>query len=472
MGRKYKKKTYVITSAQAYAKPNHNFLDSLEALVEREKAELIILPMIGKSGKEDIEEKNFAERIKEYGLFYDTSKKLNENISVGRFNIKPWQIDPIIGLDRFAQRETSIIFESPKQRWRTIPHSNRKIPRYLITTGAITLPNYANGMDVGSERRRLGNIALRDHEYGAIVVEVISNKYYFWRNIEALKNGKFVDLGYLYLKDRRGKVRIEETRPLASVLADWHNGYEIEELKKATIEFLKEYSPEKVILHDFFDGHSVSHHMEKRLISQMILEGVKKNNLSLEEELYKAGEALEELSNILGEQTKIYIVDSNHHDFLRRYLDEGRFITDPLNAELAFKLSSEYSRGKDPVKEGIRQVYGHIPKNVFFLKRCDDLKVSGYQLASHGDKGPGGGRNSIKSLEKDFGRSITGHVHKSEKLRKTHTVGTMTPLDIFYAKGQPISWTHTHANLYSTGVQAIHFIERKGKMIYKKKPKI
>ncbi|MEM4755765.1 MAG: hypothetical protein QW594_01390 [Candidatus Woesearchaeota archaeon] len=449
-------KCYVITSAQAFAKPNHLFLDSLENYVETLHAELLLLPMIGKKAKEDYQQEHFHERIQEYGLLYDP-KPLNENIGIEQFNVRPYQIDPITGLERFAQREQSLIFASPKQRWKYIPHSNKKMPKALITTGAVTKPNYATTQDTSAERRRLGDIALRDHEYGAIVVEIVNEKKYHWRNILAQQNGKFCDLGVEYDGTSRHPVQ-----PLAMVCGDWHTGYTDKKVREATLQMIEEYQPEILVLNDFFNGHSVSHHMQKQLIYQLIREGADKDNLSLERELYCCGKELEIIAKKL-KKGHIYLPQSNHPEFLNRYLDEGRFIKDPINARLAFKLASAYADGKNPVEEGIKLVYGKLPDNVTFLTRWDDLKVKGYQLGNHGDTGPHDGRGSIYTKEKDFGKSITGHVHKSEKLRQTFTVGTMLPFNIFYIKGNPIAWTHSHAFIYPTGVQMVNIIDGKHK---------
>jgi hypothetical protein len=445
------KKTFVITSAQAFAKPNNDFLDSLESYVREHDAELKVLPMIGNCAKEDYVFENFHQRIQEYGLEYG-KPVLNSNIGIEQFDVRPYQVDPITGLARFAQRERTLLFSSPKQRWKYIPHSNSKMPKALITTGSVTKPNYATSSDVSAERRRLGSIAKRDHEYGAIVVEIVDDKKYHWRNLISQTNGKFSDLGIEYNGNK-----VSEVRPLAMVCGDWHTGYTDKKVRKATLELIRENQPENLILQDFFNGHSISHHMQKQLIYQMIREGSDKGHLSLEDELRLCGKELEKIANASG-NSKIYVSESNHLEFLDRYLDEGRFVKDAINAKIAFKLASAYADGKNPVEEGIKMVYG-IPENVTFLTRWDDFKINGYQLGNHGDTGPGGGRGSITSKEHDFGKSITAHVHKSEKLRQTFTVGTMLPFNTFYIKGNPIAWSHSHAFVYPTGVQMINIID-------------
>lgn len=444
-------KNYVITSAQAKAHINHKFMDSLENYCKQNDSELIVLPMIGNAARQDYLLENFHNRVRGLSPLYEP-KSLNNNIGIEQFNIRPYQIDPITGLNRFAQREKSLIFASPKQRWKYISHSNSKIPKALISTGACTMPNYAIGWDVSAERRRLGNISKRDHEYGAIVVEIVNGNKFHWRNINAQTNGKFTDLNKLYSGNK-----VSDVKPKAMVCGDWHTGYTNNRIKKATLEMIALYQPEKIFLHDFFDGHSISHHSEKALISEKIREGADKGNLSLEDELILAGQHLNDIQKYSG-NAQIYVIASNHLEFLHRYLDEGRFIKDPHNLKMALKLASAYADHLDPVEEGIRMM-GDIGDNVTFLKRTDDFKVNGYQLSSHGDKGAGGGRGSLTSKENDFGKSISGHCHTSEKLRQTYTVGCMLPFDMHYLKGSPISWTHSHSFVYPTGVQMINIID-------------
>jgi len=448
------KKSYIITAAQSYASPHTNLLNGLKKYAERNNSELIVLPMIGNSARQDWDGiKDMFQEFLEYN-----KRKLNSNIRIGQHHIRPYMIDPITGLNRFAQRGTSLIVGSPKQRMRAIAHSNHKIPKLIMSTGAVTRPNYATGNDISAERRRLGGIALEDHTYGALVVEVINGNKYHLRNIRADSRGRFIDLG----KKFDGKKRVGNADLEALVFGDWHNGYTDKKVRKANFEMIEEYNPKKVVLHDFFDGHSVSHHAKGHLITQLMLEGSDKGFLSLEDELKLSYNELIEINKRMKRRDKeIYVVAANHLEFLDRYLDEGRFIKDPGNARLAFHLAAALAEDKNPVEVGIKMM-GNLPKSIKFLRRDEDLKVRGYQLGSHGDKGPSGGRGSIKSRENDFGKSITGHSHSAEILRDTYIVGTSTPLTIFYSRGTPTKWTNTNALLWENGmVQMVHIINGK-----------
>ncbi len=443
--------TYLVTAAQANARPNTQLLTSMETYVAERAGGLIVLPMIGQNANEDWTELHptFADHDVEYG-----TRKLNDNIQIDQFHIRPYQIDPVQGLNRFAQRERTQVFASPKQRLKPVAHSTRRHPKFLVTTGAVTNPNYATSEDVSAERRRLGNIALRDHVYGGLVVEVANSNRFYMRHITSNGGGSFVDLGVSY-----SGAEIAETATEALVLGDYHCGRSDRKVIEATYQMIEDLKPKKIVLHDFFDGHSVSHHVDRELITQGLHQQQDLGHTSLEQELGQCGDELRVLADMTDE---VIVVMSNHHEFLWRYLNEGRFIKDKENARFAFRLATWMAEKdqNDPVEFGIRML-GELPDNIRFLKRTDDFRVKGYQLGAHGDKGVGLGYGSMTSKENDYGQSISGHVHKAQTLRRTHTVGTMLPLDMYYMRGQPHDWSNSHAAIYANGAVQ-HLILNRG----------
>lgn len=443
--------SYLVTSAQAEARPNEKLLRSIEAFVAENAGHLIVLPMIGRDASEDWHSLHpaFDDMDVEYG-----NRALNNRIQIGQFHVKPQAIDPLTGLQRFAQRERTQIVASPKQFQRPIPHSVKKHPKFLVTTGALTNPNYANGDDNSAERRRLGSIALRDHTLGGLVVEVADTDTFYMRHITSNGTGSFIDLGKKY----DGK-EITEAKTEALVLGDYHCGRTDPEVLLATYRMIKDMKPKRVVLHDFFDGHSVSHHVDKELITQGILQQQDLGHTSLEQELKQC---FDELSILSGMTDEVVVVMSNHHEFLWRWLNEGRFAKDKENARFGFKLASFMAEKdlNDPVEHGIR-LMGKLPRNIRFLTRVDDYKVRGYQLGAHGDKGVGFGYGSMKSKEEDYGQSVSGHVHKAQSMRRTHTVGTMLPLDMYYMRGSPSAWSNSHFAIYDNGAGQ-HLMLNKG----------
>lgn len=432
---------HLITSAQAMARPNEKLLESMQTYVAERAGSLVVLPMIGKDASEDWQ--SMHPRVQELDVEYG-DRKLNERIQIGQFHIKPQAIDPTTGLQRFAQRGRTQIIASPKQFQKPIPHSLKNKPKFLVTTGALTNPNYSNGDDNSAERRRLGSIALRDHTFGGLVVEVADDNTFYMRHITSNRTGSFVDLGKKY----DGK-EITEAKTDALVLGDYHCGRSDPAVLEATYKMIRDLKPKRIILHDYFDGHSVSHHAEKEPITQGLFQLEDLGHTSLEKELKQCYDELQILS---GMTDQVVVVMSNHHEFLWRYLNEGRYVKDKENSRFAFKLASYMAERdlNDPVEHGIR-LMGNLARNIKFLKRTDDYRVRGYQLAAHGDKGVGFGYGSMKSKEEDYGQSISGHVHKAQTMRRTHTVGTMLPLDMFYMRGSPSGWSNSHAPIYENG---------------------
>lgn len=436
------KKRFLITAAQAFSSPNKNFLNGLEQYASDNDSKIIVLPMIGNSAAQDWH--NLHPQFEKYRVLYE-EMKLNNNIRIGQHHIRPYMIDPATGLGRFVQRETSLILGSPKQRLEPIPHSTRKGPKYLVTTGACTYPNYATGDDTSAERRRLGKIASMDHTYGALVVEVENGTTYHMRHLRGDSRGNFVDLGTRYNGKKKTNSVLE-----AMVVGDYHNGQWEKGIRDTTHRMIKELQPQRLVLHDFFDAHSVSHHIDKQFLRQKILQQVDYNHQFLDDELREGYEELRKLEKLM-DGREIAVVMSNHNEFLHRYLDEGRFMKDAANVRIGLKLASYMVEAdyNDPVEAGIR-MNGEL-ENVRFLTRDDDYKVKGYHLGSHGDKGPGFGYGSIHSKERDWGKSISGHVHKAQIIRNTYTVGTLLPFDTYYMRGQPSAWAHANACLWDNG---------------------
>ena len=74
----YEPKRYVITSAQANARVNKEFLRSLETYCTENDAELMILPMQGKH----ITEENLHPDLMEYNVIAARDYKLNKKIKI------------------------------------------------------------------------------------------------------------------------------------------------------------------------------------------------------------------------------------------------------------------------------------------------------------------------------------------------------------------------------------------------------
>lgn len=126
--------------------------------------------------------------------------ELNSNVFISTFKTSAKQINPLTGLRRLGQREKSMIVASPKQFLEYVPIANDKMSHALMTTGAITRPQYM------SERymsQRTAYIAELDHKMGAIIIEIEDDKLFHFRQIQAeYGTGFFIDNGLYYKKTK------------------------------------------------------------------------------------------------------------------------------------------------------------------------------------------------------------------------------------------------------------------------------
>lgn len=442
-------KTYVITSVQAIQSDKHaekygrdrtkgapitHLIKGLEHYCNVKEAGLIILTMQGMDASEREIHPDLLERE---DVYKPHVRRLNDKVMISDILVPPQNIDPATSRERFVQQEGSMVYAHSKQRLKAIPKSNSKLPRLLATTGSVTLPNY-------NETNNRGDVAKREHTYGAVVVEVLDKRFYNLRHIKAQKDGKFVDMGLKF----DGKRKPTKANVEALVFGDIHVGDTDPKTREANYEMIDFFKPKRLFLHDFFNGHSVNPHERDNLITRA--QNYAKGRLNLEEEFMETYQELCEISKAMG-KGEVNIVASNHPFFTDRYLERGEFLKEPWNTGFALKLASAMIGGDDPVEAGLRTM-GKVPSNVNFLKLESDYKVWGWQLASHGHKGLSGARGSIRSREISHGKSITGHSHTPEILRDTVVAGTSTKLDLDYIKGSASSWMAASGVLYEGGL--------------------
>jgi hypothetical protein len=368
---------------------------------------------------------------------------LNSNLCLSTIKLSAKQMDPAQSMLRLAQKTGSMIFASPKQRLKAAPVSNENLPHFVMTTGAITLPDYATDNYMSS---RTATIADHDHVMGALVVEIVDNDIYHYRQIQRGEDGSIIDLGWQYNPDGS----IEEVNAWL-VMGDLHSGSIDPDAFSACEDITANIHIEKVILHDGFDGMSINHHERNNVLSR-----AKKADLQLhdlQKELVQYADVLDIMATEWEGPEEIVLVKSNHDEFLARYLEAGYYVKDPQNHHVALKLALAMLNGNDPLRYGIENEEIGGLKNqdkIRWLKRDEDFKRGGVQLGAHGDKGNNGARGSLRSMEQAYGQSVSGHSHSPEILRGAFQVGTTSKLKLGYNQGGS-TWCHTSCLVYPDG---------------------
>lgn len=366
--------------------------------------------------------------------------ELNSNLMISTFKTSAKQINPLTGLRRMGRRERSMIVASPKQFLEYVPIANDSMSHALMTTGAITRPQYHTDRYMSL---RTAYIAEMDHKMGAVIVEIVDNKKFHFRQIQAeYGTGYFIDNGIYYKGNKTATVR-----PEALTLGDIHVGSLKQSVIESTDNMIKQLRPKRVFLHDLFDGISCNPHASAQYLTKAKF-SIKQ--LSIEEELRDVKTYLEDMKKKHPCVEEWIVVRSNHDIFLDRFLDSGEYIKDPINSRICHKLASMKLDGEIPLKAGLSLVGTNFAK-ITFLHLNDSYKINGIEHGQHGHLGMNGQRNpQNSSLEIAYGAGVFGHSHTAGILREIFRTGTSTEMRLGYNNGAS-SWTNTHCATYANG---------------------
>lgn len=437
-------KKFVITTAVSGQTAHQGFLDSIRNYCERNNAKLLILPSHDPAHNLDNEiDWTFDPTVLEDDIVFEETS-LNSNFFISGIRVTAKQINPITGLNELSQTKGSFISASPKQFLEFDAVSASKFPHARMTSGACTLPNYAS---TRGNSQRSSYIANFQHTIGAVIVEIVDDNIYHFRQVQAAEDGSFCDLGVEYFPKKIVKLKGDDAPVL--VMGDYHAGEHDESAVGAWTEMINELGIQEVVFHDMFNGASVNPHEELDIVLRS--ERAEKGLNSLRKELALTSD---EFDRILSLKTvkKGVVVKSNHDDMLDRWLKKGAFAKDPVNFKIGVDLASALTgTKKDYLKEALNMV--KQPKNhakLQWLTVDEDYVVGGIHLGAHGDKSANGARGSIKGLAKSYPHCVIGHSHTPGIFKGAFQVGTTSLLRLGYNKG-PSSWVHCSCLVYRNG---------------------
>jgi len=426
--------TFVITTAVTGCQVHAGFLASIKRFCERNKAMMIVLPATDPAARAGW---TLDAKLKREAVLHG-ELKLNDNCFLSKVKLSAKHIDPATGMDHIVQRRGSFIYASPKQRLRVVPTSG-EYPRIGMTTGAITHANYETDRYLSD---RTAYISTVDHTIGALIVEVVDDEIFHFRQVQAEKSGAFVDMGVYYKPDGIGKLL-----PIARILGDYHAGQHDPIAEAAFMRLQAKVPAASIIFHDLFNGLSVNHHESNKHILRSIR--YRRGQLCLESEFKSVVEVLDRWSEVA---EKLHVVASNHNEFLNKYLDEGRYVKDYQNKLFALELALEMAREKNPLRHGVENMLGlKNPKALNWLDRKAKLILAGVRLSQHGDEY---GATNMKNQSNVYGDAVTAHLHAPGIWRGIFRVGTTSLMDLDYNVG-PSGWMHTGCDLYPNGARSL-----------------
>ena len=442
------KNRFIITWAQNNTPVHSKFFDNIKAYAEFLNADIHVIAGRYKNPTSVFTDREEDFWVEEVAPYLDANRhNIHKYLSVmSDIKIQPTAVNPMSGLEGMSGIN-SCIFGSPKVQMEMIPVLEGNKPKMMLTTGSVTLMNYTD-----SKSGKKGEF---HHVFGFAVVEIKDKDTFFVRQVTADdKTGSFTDLFYRVENSVVNRIN----KISAAILGDIHYGSHDTEVMERTFELLDKLIPEHVILHDVFDGYSISHHEMKDPFIQYAKE-INGTN-SLENEVNNMLDGLKPFEKF----DNVVIVRSNHDDFLDRWLKNEDWKKQPTTKNsmvymnYSAMLLKQYAEDSHNVKGVIPELINQRYPNFITLGRRASYRVKNWELGQHGDIGSNGSRGSLLQFRKLNTKLVVGHYHSPGRKDGALAVGTSTKLRVNYNHG-PSSWLQSHVIIHEDGkAQHINFI--------------
>ena len=451
-------KRFVITYAQNATQVHQGFYDALMNYLYEWKVELICYRGQYRNPKTQQEVRDGAHAKDQWWapevepFLLDTDRKLNENLMIYPARTQPTAVNPLSGYDSHTG-DMSGIFPHPKVHLKTVPTPGNKMPKILTTTGAITVKNYS--------RSKAGEKGQYHHKIGAVVVEVVNDRIFHIRHIEAEEDGSFFEVAggkcWKYTPDG-----IEKKGHSIDVLTkgDIHYPWIDKKAVAGSLSLIKALSPKRIYLHDLIDFWARNHHERKN----RFLNYAKESNklMSVKDEMKGTADFLIELAD--PKKYEIKVVVSNHDEALDRWLNEENLDNLGINASYFHWLSHHKHESSKLERNGfsfrnmlefaISEFINPKDYNIKFLKRDVAEIWKGIDYGMHGDIGANGARGSSNNLSKIGIKTVIGHAHSPSIVNDCYQVGVSCLIPLGYAKGAS-GWLHTDCITYPNGKRTL-----------------
>lgn len=473
---------FILSSAQDGTMPHEQFLSNLEAyrdwLQQHGSCEIMIGPFTyGKGLFEDHATKSknvhYHDRVKPY-LVFDRIRMADKIDFCGEMNTLPTATNPLSGFHTYTNDRWGI-FPHAKVQLTSVPRMKHLPPKQIMTTGAVTKPNYIP--------KKAGIKASFHHIYGAVLVEIDADGDFFCRHLIADDSGTFYDLdrkvenavtttGHRMTCLTPGDIHVAGIDPVVSRAIfgcwptdemsldetglSWSRDWESNEEPVSMLDIL---NPEHVFIHDVLDFRSRNHHNIKNAHDRFDL--FVNGRESVGNEVSEVALFL----HYLGERyadTELYVVDSNHDQALEKWLNTADYRTDPVNAifflrnELAlYEARLRKDKKHSTFKHAIRSFDSCDTNRIHFLREDrDPVVIGGVEHSNHGHRGPNGARGGVASLSKVGGKMTIGHVHSPAMLDGLCASGMSCLIDMGYNAG-PTGWSPTLTGQYASGKRTL-----------------
>ena len=372
----------------------------------------------------------------------------------GNMNTLPTAVSPLSGFETYTRGKWGI-FPHAKVQLSSVPTMKHAPAKQIMTTGAVTLPNYV--------QKRAGIRAHFHHVIGAVLVEIDNQGRHFCRHLIAEDDGSFQDLtsyvkngvvvdGHTVEAINWGDIHFEDMDPQVAagafrVILDDHD-------KLPTASMLDVLRPKYQFFHDITDFKARNHH-----------------NMNDPHHLFKTFARDESSVSMMFQEIGTFldltwrdfcqsvVVESNHDKAALRWLKEADWKRDPTNAKfylaanLAALTAIENHESFSVLEWAVR---GLVDPDALFLREDDSFTICDGEIecGMHGHLGANGAKGTPRQFTKMGPKANTGHTHSPSIIDGIYTAGTSSKLDMGYNKGLS-SWSHSHIVTYPNGKRTI-----------------
>lgn len=443
------KKKFIISWCQSDTDIHEDFLTNIEAYARYIDADIHIIAgryknpnSLEASKKQQKKEKNSNSWHTRVIPYLDANRQnIHELLCIlSDVKVQPTASTPLSGLNSITSLESCIIGH-PRVHLKSLPVLDDYPNKLLLTTGAVSVPNYTD--------TKTGVKGAFHHTFGFVIVELDDDIFHV-RQVQCSDDGSFYDLN-TFVSNGICKDAAAETYP-AIILGDLHYGNHSDVALSASLDMADKFNVSQIILHDIFDGKSVSHHELNNPFLQMQNEAT--GNGDLENELRKVVEFIND-----NNRHNFVVVSANHNDFADRWLANTDWRKHP-NRRAYLKYANIVAEGLAP-KGVVAYVLENETKNCKCLGINDSYRIFDWELAMHGHLGANGSRGSVMQFKNLNTKTITGHSHTPAREDGSVVVGTLTNLRMGYNNGAS-GWLHSNAIIYPNGkVSQINIIKGK-----------
>ncbi len=413
-----------------------NMLTALELFCEAKNLQLLIKPVRyhNPNAMREAEPYYWPKRILPYAINDDFH--MNSSLVFSGLSLQATTANPLAG-KQIAHGRKSVVYGGSSLELLSVATPKGDLPKLLFATGSLNKPKYSNS--------GAGGKALSRHNNAAIAYIKVGN---YNRDYILEWDGT----GFSFFKEYWTADGLADVpaRWKALHFGDAHAEGMTRAMRTQRMRLVEELDPEYLVWNDFHNHGAGSHHNDLR-------EGLRRQRLGLNcvrTEIMKAVGILNEM----GVGRKNLIIRSNHHDHLTQWIDRFKPKQDLANADFYAWLMYKFSQ--DPSKSFLElAMEDFITVPYEFVNGDKAYKLSGVDVAQHGDKGPDGARSGA-GFHTVCEPIQSGHTHK-RYIKFRHWTSGVIPLELGYNQGYG-TWSSTDTAISVEGTRT-HITFIKGK---------